>query len=149
MGLSISGYNIYGSDRAFLLSLLPFSMLLVILFNTNFELKKLLFMRCVIVVFIILSLIIFPIISHANDPYNFVSESELRGSEFGFEMVIQTTNRSHYHNALAYPVSEAYYTHRYNRAEMLSQKGKEYKNKCYKKGSNILYNSGQLKIIKI
>jgi hypothetical protein len=155
MGLSISGYNVYGSDRAYLFSLLPFSLLCVSTLNIDlYKYEKharniLLFIKIVIPIFLFISIAIFPIVAHANDPYNFVSESEWSGKTFGFDLVNLTTNRHHYHTALIYPVTDAYYTHYYNYLEMTRQQGNEYKMNYYEKGTNILYNSGQFKLSEI
>lgn len=150
MILILGGNNDYGFDRAYLLLLIPYSIMCSMLLDANIYINKqftkiTLYSKIsiVVILFFILSLmVLLPITRYASDPYDFLSESDRAGKNFCFK----------FNNNLAddpanqiRPISPkyAFYASFYNYIEMKAQRGSKYINKI--NSLNIIYDSGQFK----
>lgn len=135
LSLILSGYNMYGYNRAFLFMLIPFSVLLAMVLDiklTNNS-RYLRLFRYSIMLFIISSIILMPITRYASDPYEFIAESALSGRNF----ISYHTELS---NTLIFEIND------YNWFELKMQKGEAYLSEFKHPYLNHIYNAGQHKI---
>lgn len=162
-----AGYNVYGSDRSYMFSLTSYGIMCSILLNTNAYVNRYVekivpYFKIFIVFFTLISVVLLPITHNANDPYNFVSESESAGKNFCLKYqnnitepsakIVDSTNAMYStdpsdDDALKAiyptPISSTFYTFYYNFIEMKSQTGSKYIKEI--ESQNIIYNSGQYK----
>jgi hypothetical protein len=149
MYLVISGYNIYGPDRSFILLLVPFSILCTMVLHTESKLtnnnhktttsKIFRIFKISLVLFIIIAMFLFPVTRYAGESYEFISESEYAGGKFIL----------HHPSLLPYTTfytSLTFTNLRYNWWVLKNQKGDEYINSFNSSGINRIYDSGQCKV---
>lgn len=167
MILVAAGYNVYGSDRSYMFSLNAYGIMCSMVLNNNAYINRHMekiapYFKIFIVFFTLISAILLPITHNANDPYNFVSESESAGKNFCFKFQNNLTDFNlrdeNLTNAMyssdpsedqalsaIYPtsVSTTFYTFYYNFVEMKSQTGYQYIKDI--NSLDVIYNSGQYK----
>ncbi|HIJ05877.1 MAG: hypothetical protein XE11_1816 [Methanomicrobiales archaeon 53_19] len=125
--LGIAGYGVYGMDRGYMFSLLPFTIIASLVF---FKFNRKSPLKLLIISLFIIALIIFPITKYSSDPYNFISESEMSMINFNDKSPIKYCS-----------VSDS----EYNFIELKNQGGKEYlnmtiiHNKIYISGRNFIF----------
>lgn len=81
LALGIAGYGIYGMDRGYMFSIIPFSIIIsLIISDKNNRMIKI--SRYISILFIIYAVMVFPVSKYASDPYNFVSDSLTSSRDF-------------------------------------------------------------------
>jgi len=137
-----SGYNSYGSDRAFILLLIPLSIVFCLSLtllegSKKNKLGKIIFNLLILT--LILLIVLMPLNKHCGDPYDFVSSSEAAGIKF----------KQYYPSVRndLYPTDELTVTNiAYNRLTLTAQLGDEYLNEFQYSNYNCNYDSGNYQI---
>lgn len=145
----VSGYNIYGPDRSFILLLVPFSSLCSMVLHTESKLtnnnhktitsKIFRIFKISLVLFVITALFLFPVTKYAGEPYEFISESEYAGGEF----ILQHPSLLPY-TTFYQPLT--FTNLRYNWWVLKNQQGDEYIKSFNSSDLNRIYDSDQCKI---
>jgi len=136
------GYNIYGPDRGFIFTLIPFSLMSSMILTDYLHLDNSCnnmykYVKSALIVFIILGILLIPITRYSSDPYNFVSESEYHGINFFKKYEEATESNSE-------KQLNSYYNFKYNSYELRRLEGNLYKQKF--ENQSTIYDAGFSKL---
>lgn len=121
----LTGYNVYGLDRIYMMLTTPLSLLIGMVLNTLSKHKLDCLIKNLCYCFLIICLIVFPVTKYSSEPYEFVSESEYYGNIFAMSQNI-FVNAQESLTALIFYNPLAYTNIQYNWMELKKQEGDKY-----------------------
>jgi len=129
------GNAVYGFERSYPLSLIPFGILASIAFGLKTPSEWLMKLNKIITISVIVVIILLlPVAKYGSDPYHFFSESEDKANQFG---------RNHVENFDLTLYEEGTFSNMmYNNKVLKEQSGREYKSQFMIEGVNKIYDVG-------